>query len=106
MPDLPPYVLVPAVGVALLLSFFGMRYIRRAFHRQPASKQSAGSPSPVLPFMPDVSISERVILASRASEIEAEELLLKQERLLELEARKSQVSEVMSQAGITAAKNS
>ncbi len=102
--DVHPVILVLGVGIALLVSFFGMRAIRRALAQPRKPGQPVVLPSLVEMVMP-MSISDRVHEASRASEIEAEGLLAKQERLLELEARKSKVVEVMNGAGAVVAKN-
>lgn len=100
--EIPVFVLIPALGVALLASFFVMRAVRRAM----AAPRKPGQPASVIPNMFSTeSVSERLVSAERASEIEAERLLEKQEALLELEARKSRVHEVMDSAGTVAAKN-
>lgn len=102
MPEIPPYILVPAIGLALLLSFFGMRYVRRSLAK---AKQPGGSPEPMIPFTRASAISERVVYATRDAEIEAERLLDKQETLTELEVRKATVDEVRNATKAIVAKN-
>jgi len=100
--DVPFPMLVLGGGVILAALFFGAWWVRS---RGRGKRAVAGSPSPVIPFMGESAISERVISATRAAEIASEKLLDKQETVVELEKKQAAVSEVILAAKAVAVKN-
>ena len=93
-------VIVIGGGVLLLASFFGMRMLRRI-----GSPRKASDPAPVLPIFGKQAISERVVHAVRCAEISSEELLDKQEAVVDLEKKQAAVDEVRNATKAIVVKN-